>query len=76
MESQRSFQGAASEKVMHVSKCLKCKTEIDFANYVESGLICYVKGEWLKDDSADIEYTCPECGEKNKSQLNSLGGIW
>jgi len=45
-----------------VPKCPECKADIDSLSYEESGLMVYEKGEWVKDDNADIRTTCPECG--------------
>jgi predicted RNA-binding Zn-ribbon protein involved in translation (DUF1610 family) len=47
-------------------KCPKCKAEIDSLNYMETGLMEYSTNlnEWLKSESVDIEFTCPECGAK------------
>ena len=45
-------------------KCPKCGAEIDSVNYIETGLLIYERGEWVKDEHPDLETTCPECGEK------------
>jgi DNA-directed RNA polymerase subunit RPC12/RpoP len=45
-------------------KCPKCGAEIDSVNYIETGLLIYERGEWVKDEHPDLETTCPECGMK------------
>lgn len=51
---------------MKMPKCPKCKAEVDSLHYTETGLMEYSTNlnEWLKSESVDIEFTCPECGAK------------
>jgi len=55
---------AANTNKVKQPVCPKCKAAIDAVQYDESGLMNFEKGEWIKEERADLEYRCPECGEK------------
>ena len=56
-----------------MAKCPKCKKEIDYLNYIESGEMQYrfrvinnntfFEQNEFYPDNASIYFECPECGE-------------